>query len=93
MALSPVGCIGWVLSGEDLRSLYEATRTPVGVQTRLQKDPCLANAQSPEYSGRAVAMLAADPDVLTKTGRVLKVSYLAEAYGFTDIDGRRPPHD
>jgi dehydrogenase/reductase SDR family protein 1 len=38
-------------------------------------------------------MLAADEQVLAKNGRVLKVSELAGEYGFTDVDGRRPPHD
>jgi dehydrogenase/reductase SDR family protein 1 len=46
---------------------------------------------SPRFTGRAVAALAADPTVLDKTGQVLLVPELAEAYGFTDIDGTRPP--
>ena len=40
--------------------------------------------------GRAVAALAADPDVLRHTGRVLVAAALAKEYGFTDIDGRSP---
>jgi dehydrogenase/reductase SDR family protein 1 len=41
-------------------------------------------AQSPRFAGRAVAALAADPDVLAKTGRALEVADLAAEYGFTD---------
>jgi dehydrogenase/reductase SDR family protein 1 len=37
--------------------------------------------------------VTADPDVLAKTGRVLRVDHLAAEYGFTDVDGRRPPSD
>lgn len=48
-------------------------------------------SESPEYIGRAVAALAADPDVLCKNGRLLWVSDLAKEYGFTDIDGRYIP--
>jgi hypothetical protein len=70
-----------------------ARELPERGEARLGADPRLANAQSPEYSGRAVAALAADPNVLAKTGRVLKVPELAREYGFTDVDGRRPPHD
>lgn len=47
--------------------------------------------ESPEYAGRAVVALAADANVLAKSGRVLTVGQLAEEYGFTDVDGRQWP--
>jgi NAD(P)-dependent dehydrogenase (short-subunit alcohol dehydrogenase family) len=47
--------------------------------------------ESPEYAGRAVAALAADPSVLDKSGQTLSVGDLAQEYGFTDIDGRLIP--
>jgi len=50
----------------------------------------LSNSESPEFVGRAVAALAADPDVMRRTGSVVVVADLARDYGFTDIDGRRP---
>jgi NAD(P)-dependent dehydrogenase (short-subunit alcohol dehydrogenase family) len=50
----------------------------------------LTNSESPEFVGRAVAALAADPDVLPRTGSVLVAASLAEEYGFTDIDGKAP---
>ena len=40
---------------------------------------------------RAVAALAADPDVHARTGGVYTVGALAREYGFTDIDGRVIP--
>ena len=52
--------------------------------------PELARTESPRYLGRAVAALAADPEVLRHSGRVLRVGDLARAYGFTDVDGRQP---
>lgn len=51
--------------------------------------PALARTESPRYLGRAIAALAADEDVLRHSGRILRVADLADAYGFTDIDGRR----
>ncbi|NPV61153.1 MAG: SDR family NAD(P)-dependent oxidoreductase [Methanotrichaceae archaeon] len=51
----------------------------------------LDHTESPEYIGRAVAFLAADPQVMLKSGRVLTVGDLAQEYGFTDIDGRQIP--
>lgn len=48
------------------------------------------NAESPRFSGRAVAALAADPDVESKSGQALVVAELAQAYGFTDVDGSQP---
>lgn len=50
----------------------------------------LSNSESPEFIGRAVAALAADPNVLRHTGKVLVAAALAVEYGFTDIDGKKP---
>jgi NAD(P)-dependent dehydrogenase (short-subunit alcohol dehydrogenase family) len=49
-----------------------------------------SNSQSPQFTGRAVVALAADPQVMEKTGQVLVVARLAGEYGFDDIDGKRP---
>jgi dehydrogenase/reductase SDR family protein 1 len=56
---------------------------------QLGLDP--SQGESAQFSGRAVAALAADPDVLEKTGQALVVAELAREYGFTDVDGRQPP--
>jgi dehydrogenase/reductase SDR family protein 1 len=48
-------------------------------------------SESPEFTGRAVAALAKDPMLMEKTGQVLVVAELAAEYGFTDVDGSRPP--
>lgn len=50
----------------------------------------LSNSESPEYTGRAVAALAGDSNVMEKSGGNLWVSDLAKAYGFTDTDGTAP---
>jgi dehydrogenase/reductase SDR family protein 1 len=50
----------------------------------------LSNSESPQFIGRAVAALAADPQVMQKTGQVLIAAALAQEYGFTDVDGNRP---
>lgn len=55
-----------------------------------QVDELPPGTQSPEYVGRAVVALAADPDVARHAGLVLQVSALARAYGFTDVDGTQP---
>jgi dehydrogenase/reductase SDR family member 1 len=47
--------------------------------------------ETPVFVGRAVAALAADPDVIAKSGQILLASELASQYGFTDVDGRIPP--
>ena len=46
-----------------------------------------ARAESAEFPGRAVAALAADPDVLRRSGGVFTTPELARDYGFTDVDG------
>jgi NAD(P)-dependent dehydrogenase (short-subunit alcohol dehydrogenase family) len=45
-------------------------------------------AESPEYTGRAVAALSGDARVLEKSGQLVYVGDAAREYGFTDIDGR-----
>ncbi|GAC1319817.1 MAG: SDR family NAD(P)-dependent oxidoreductase [Chloroflexota bacterium] len=50
----------------------------------------LSVTESPEYVGRAVVALAADRNVLVKSGHVLTAGDLAREYGFTDVDGRQP---
>ena len=57
---------------------------------KLTHDEILALIESPVFSGRAVAALAADPAVKTRSGRVLSVAELAHEYGFTDTDGTIP---
>jgi len=60
-------------------------------EAHWQERPSLARTESPRYLGRAVAALAADENVLAKSGGVHLVADLAREYGFTDIDGRQPP--
>jgi dehydrogenase/reductase SDR family protein 1 len=50
----------------------------------------MSNSESPEFIGRAVAALAADPGVLRHSGKALVAAAVAKEYGFTDIDGRTP---
>ena len=49
-----------------------------------------AGSESPFFVGRAVAALAADKDVLKKSGGLYSSWGLSEEYGFTDVDGARP---
>ena len=50
----------------------------------------LSNSESPDFTGRAVAALASDPDLIRQSGRTLVVAALAREYGFTDVDGKSP---
>lgn len=50
----------------------------------------LSNSESPQFTGRAVAALAADPQIMDKTGQVLVGAAVAAEYGFADIDGKQP---
>jgi NAD(P)-dependent dehydrogenase (short-subunit alcohol dehydrogenase family) len=49
-----------------------------------------AISESPLLVGRAVAELAADPDVARWNGQSLSSGQLARVFGFTDADGSRP---
>ena len=54
----------------------------------FQTDPKLfEKGESIFFSGKCVAALAADPNVLASTGRVLTTTELAERYELRDVDG------
>src|SRR5207302_3182843 len=53
------------------------------------KDPNFLQSESPLFVGRAIAALAADPNVRRRTGSLVSSWELAREYGFTDSDGRR----
>jgi NAD(P)-dependent dehydrogenase (short-subunit alcohol dehydrogenase family) len=55
-----------------------------------KQDKNFLESESPLFVGRAVAALAADKDVLARTGQLLSSWELARHYKFTDYDGRRP---
>ncbi|MFD7910943.1 SDR family oxidoreductase [Streptomyces sp. NPDC059752] len=54
------------------------------------EDPNFAHSETPAYLGRAVVALAADPDVIARSGRALATWDLYKEYGFTDADGTQP---
>jgi NAD(P)-dependent dehydrogenase (short-subunit alcohol dehydrogenase family) len=46
--------------------------------------------ESPEYTGRAIAALATDPDVMARSGGAYPTGQLARDYNVTDVDGTQP---
>ena len=50
----------------------------------------LSNSESPQFIGRVVAALAADPEIMRKSGKVLVAAQEALEYGIQDIDGKQP---
>jgi NAD(P)-dependent dehydrogenase (short-subunit alcohol dehydrogenase family) len=55
-----------------------------------ERTPHFCISETPTYVGRAVAALAADPEVSRWNGESLSSGGLAQEYGFTDVDGTRP---
>ena len=50
----------------------------------------MSNSESPQFTGRVIAALAADPNIMKKSGKVLIVAQEALEYGIQDIDGKQP---
>jgi dehydrogenase/reductase SDR family member 1 len=70
-------------------SLYPGlVRTAKVMQSAAWLD--MSHSESPEFIGRALRALAADPNIMTHTGAVRVAARLAVEYGFTDIDGEVP---
>ncbi|ONI67949.1 short-chain dehydrogenase [Kribbella sp. ALI-6-A] len=91
--LAPHGATALSLTPGWLRS--EAMLDEFGVTEQNWRDateriPHFAISESPLYVGRAVAALAADPDVARWNGQSLSSGQLAQVYGFTDVDGSQP---
>jgi NAD(P)-dependent dehydrogenase (short-subunit alcohol dehydrogenase family) len=83
VALTP----GWLRS-EEMLDAYQVTEANWMDATKIQ--PHFAISETPAFVGRAVAALAADPDVARWNGQALSSGQLAPIYGFTDVDGSRP---
>jgi NAD(P)-dependent dehydrogenase (short-subunit alcohol dehydrogenase family) len=92
--LAPHGCTAVALTPGWLRS--ELMLEIYGVTEENWRDGAAVNphfaaiSESPRFVGRAVAALAADPDVRRRNGGSFSSGGLAREYGFTDLDGSQP---
>ena len=92
--LAPRGCTAVALTPGWMRS--EMMLENYGVTEANWRDGAAisphfaAISESPRFVGRAVAALAADPDVHRHNGGSFSSGGLAREYGFTDLDGSRP---
>ena len=76
------------LRSEFMLDLYRVTEETW--RDAIAVHPDFAASESPCFVGRAVAALAADPNVRAKEGRVHSSWGLSREYGFKDLDGSRP---
>lgn len=64
--------------------------TEAGWRDGAKKDKHFLFSETPLFIGRAIAALAADPDVMRHSGDLTSSWELAREYGVTDEDGSRP---
>jgi NAD(P)-dependent dehydrogenase (short-subunit alcohol dehydrogenase family) len=84
VALTP----GWMRS-EMMLDNYSVTED--NWRDAAAKNPHFAAiSETPRFVGRAVAALAADPQVHRRNGGSFSSGGLAREYGFTDLDGSQP---
>ena len=90
--LAEHGCTAVALTPGWLRS--EMMLEAMGVSEanwREGRNPHFAAiSESPRFVGRAVAALAADPELGRRNGGSFSSGGLAREYGFTDVDGSQP---
>jgi NAD(P)-dependent dehydrogenase (short-subunit alcohol dehydrogenase family) len=91
--LQPYGVAAVAITPGFLRS--ESMLEHVGVTEKNwrdggKKDKNFLASESPLYIGRAVAALAADPEIMKRTGQLFSSWELAREYRFTDVDGTQP---
>jgi NAD(P)-dependent dehydrogenase (short-subunit alcohol dehydrogenase family) len=92
--LAPRGCTAVALTPGWLRS--EMMLDNYGVTEENWREGAATNphfaaiSESPRFVGRAVAALAADPEVELRNGGSFSSGGLAREYGFTDVDGSQP---
>ena len=56
----------------------------------VKKNPDYVTSETPLFVGRAIAALAADRNIMKKSGRVFSSWGLSEEYDFCDADGSHP---
>ena len=91
--LRPHECTAVALTPGWLRSeamLENHGVTEANWRDSIETSPHFCISETPRYVGRAVAALAADPEVARWDGQSLSSGALAQVYGFTDLDGTRP---
>jgi NAD(P)-dependent dehydrogenase (short-subunit alcohol dehydrogenase family) len=92
--LAPHGCVAVALTPGWMRSemmLDNYRVTEANWRDGAATNPHFAAiSESPRFVGRAVAALAADPDVSRRNGGSFSSGGLAREYGFTDVDGSQP---
>jgi NAD(P)-dependent dehydrogenase (short-subunit alcohol dehydrogenase family) len=91
--LAPRGVTALAVTPGFLRSEAMLERfgvTEANWRDGVAKDRGFAASETPCYVGRAVAALAADPNVHVKSGKAFASWTLAREYGFTDLDGSQP---
>jgi NAD(P)-dependent dehydrogenase (short-subunit alcohol dehydrogenase family) len=92
--LAPYGCTAVALTPGWMRS--EMMLEHYSVSEANWRDATVGSphftaiSESPQFVGRAVAALAADPGVQRRNGGSFSSGDLAREYGFTDLDGSRP---
>jgi NAD(P)-dependent dehydrogenase (short-subunit alcohol dehydrogenase family) len=69
--------------------LANAETAPDGTRTLHGLD--ISFGETPKFNGKAVVALAADPDIMKRSGGSFYSSRLAREYGFTEDDGHLPP--
>jgi NAD(P)-dependent dehydrogenase (short-subunit alcohol dehydrogenase family) len=92
--LAPHGCTavaltpGWMRS-EMMLDNYQVTEA-TWRDAVVGSPHFTAISESPRFVGRAVAALAADPELPHRNGGSFSSGGLAREYGFTDLDGSQP---
>ncbi|KOG61413.1 short-chain dehydrogenase [Streptomyces griseoflavus] len=79
---------GWLRSEAMLDTHFKVTEE--NWRAGCAQNPHFAISETPVFVGRAVAALAADPEVARFNGQALSSGGLAKEYGFTDVDGSAP---
>lgn len=74
---------------DELGATPESWQT-VATESAAARGFGFAGSETPCFVGRAIAALAADPDLRRWSGRTVSSWGLSEEYGFADVDGGRP---
>lgn len=80
-------------------SLWQGLTFTERAERNIARDPAMKASVvtnplvgcSPEFPGRVIAALAADPDAMARSGGTFITAELAQEYGVTDVDGKVIP--
>lgn len=79
-----------IVGTEHISELVEENKASGSADAQMEMMASRFNWETPLFTGRVITALAADPNIMLRTGKLQIVAELAAHYGVSEADGSRP---